>query len=210
MKCSLFIRLIAVMIFVVAAGLLTGCSSRVPFTKALIKEYDLSSGDIRRLQFYISDPILLEQEVMMVGKNVEDSTYSLKTVEDHYIKRVIFKKKIPCVVTSVDADRLSVSFEPSDRITFVLDRSHPRGDVFCYRPEKKSTRAQTEDVQPARSGFAGWQFLGNETYSDSTYNVFVRRLPPYLIVDEASLKNLVVESRAVQGMRQSDLRQMGE
>jgi len=174
-----------------------------------MKEYSLSSRDIRRLQFYVSDGILLEQEVTNIGKNVEDSTYSLKTTEDTYIKRIVFKKTTPCVVSAVEADRLSVSFETADRISFIYDRSHPRGDVFSFKPDKRPGRNE-EDLQPARAGFSGWQYAGRETYADSTYNVFLRRDAPYLIVDEESLRNLIIESRSVEGMRQSDLRKIEE
>jgi hypothetical protein len=70
---------------------LWGCASRVPLTKEIIKEYNLSGSDIKKLQLYVSGGILLEQEQTTIDKNV-DFTCSLKKVEDRYIKRIFFKE----------------------------------------------------------------------------------------------------------------------
>ncbi|HEX7511141.1 MAG TPA: hypothetical protein VF335_07575, partial [Chitinivibrionales bacterium] len=87
-------------ILVIGVALLCGCSSRVALTKGLIKDYGLSVRDMTRLQLYISGGILLEKRMTVIDKNIDASDYSLKKVEDYYVKQVFFAKGTPCVATS--------------------------------------------------------------------------------------------------------------
>lgn len=185
-----------------AAVLFSGCASRVPLTRALIREYNLTYADIKRLQLYISDDILFEQEAKNVNKDI-DQTHSLKKVEDQYIKRVYFKRQTPCIAVEAEADRVKVAFEPSDNLTFVYE-SNPEREGYVYRPEKKAAKEE-QSSQAEGSLFDNWRIVGQQTYADSTYNVIVRDEFPLLLVDQASLRTFLVESRTVPGMRQTDI-----
>ncbi|HMD67241.1 MAG TPA: hypothetical protein VKF42_00080 [Chitinivibrionales bacterium] len=185
-----------------AAVLFSGCASRVPLTRALIREYNLTYADIKRLQLYISDDILLEQEAKNINKDI-DQTHSLKKVEDQYIKRVYFKRQTPCIAVEAEADRVKVAFEPSDNLTFMYE-SNPEREGYVYRPEKKAAKEE-QSSQAEGSLFNNWRIVGQQTYADSTYNVIVRDEFPLLLVDQASLRTFLVESRTVPGMRQMDI-----
>jgi hypothetical protein len=189
--------------FILAMLALVGCSSQVPLTKALIKEYNISNSDVKRLQLYVSDDILLEQEVTTIAKDV-DSTHSLKKVEDRYIKQIVFKKKTPCIATSVESNRMHVAFEPGGQLLFESNSGNPDGAVFCLLPERKPGKVE-EEVKPS-TGYVNWNLIGHMEYADSAYNVFVRNHIPYLLVDYASLKTLVIDAREVKGMRQTDIK----
>jgi hypothetical protein len=186
-----------------AAILFSGCASRVPLTRALIKEYNLTYNDIKRLQLYISDDILFEQEAKNVNKDI-DQTHSLKKVEDQYIKRVYFNRQTPCIAVEAEADRVKVAFEPSDNLTFVYESSNPGREGYVYKPEKKAAKEE-QSSQAEGSLFNNWRIVGQQTYADSTCNVIVRNEFPLLLVDQASLRTFLVESRTVPGMRQTDI-----
>jgi hypothetical protein len=190
-------------VFLAAAVLFSGCASRIPLTKALIREYNLSYADIKRLQLYTSDDILLEQEARNVNKDI-DQTHSLKKVEDQYIKRVYFKRQTPCIAVEASADRLKVAFEPADNLTFTYESANPDREGYVYRPEKKATKEELSR-QSEGSLFDNWRIVGQQTYADSTYNVIIRDEFPLLLVDQASLRTFLVESRTVPGMRQTDI-----
>jgi len=180
---------------------LTGCSSMVPLTPDLLKEYKLSNYEVGKLQLFVSDGILLEAERTLIDKEI-DSTHSLKTVEDNFVKQIYFKKKTPCIPMEAKADRLYVAFETGDYLLFKLNKKHPQGKVFSYVPDRKSKGEKINRI--SGSGFSSWTFVGRETYKDSVFNVLVKTegVMPYLLVDEESLKNLVIEKRSVPGLRQ--------
>jgi len=183
---------------------LIGCSSRVPLTKGLIKDYGLSVRDMTRLQLYISGGILLEKRMTVIDKNIDASDYSLKKVEDYYVKQVFFAKGTPCVATSAAADKLSVAFEePGDALNFASG-SHGDTAVYAYVPDKKAVR-DTVKARPAEAGFRNWKTIGEENYSDTLFTVLVKSSLPYLIVDKTSLKNFIMEMRRVKGLKQTEI-----
>jgi hypothetical protein len=102
----------------------------------------------------------------------------------------------------VEPDRLSVAFEPTDKLVFVVTQHPNKGDVYSLFPEKKLKKE--DDAPVSQTGFSSWRPIGRETNCDSTFNVFVKGDTPYLLVDYAGLKNIVVESRIVPGMRQGE------
>ena len=189
-------------VIVAALFCMVGCSSSVPFTKALMKEYNLTSKEMRQLQFYISDDIILEREQTSVDKNI-DETYALKKVEDKYISQIKFERLTPCIVTEVSGDRLRVALEPKDNLTFSFDPSNRKGQVFVYKPDVMIGQPE-ERSGPRESGSYGWSVVGKDTYAGEEYEVLCRRSLPYLIVDERSLRNMVIEARTVPGMRQGE------
>ncbi len=197
-------RYFAIAVFLAGVVLFSGCASRVPLTKALVKEYNLSYTDIKRLQLYISDDILLEKEAESVNKDI-DQSHSLKKVEDRYIKRIYFKSQTPCVAVEAAPDKVKVAFEPADNLTFVYERERPGTDEgYVFKPDRKAAR---EDLSSRAEGslFDNWKIVGQQTYADSTYNVVIRNDYPILLVDQASLRTFLIESRTVPGMRQTDL-----
>jgi hypothetical protein len=182
-----------------------GCASRVPLTKGLIRDYGLSSGDITRLQLYISDGILLEKRTAKIDKNIDSASFALKKVEDYYVKQLYFKRETPCIAVNAAPDKLSVSFEwPGGRLNFCAV-SHGPSVTYDYQPHKMSAR-DTPQTRPQATGFGNWTMIGEETYGDTLYNVLIRKDFPVLLVDKTSLKNFTIDARKVKGLRQTDVK----
>ena len=183
---------------------LLGCSSRVALTSALIKEYGVSTSDITKLQLYVSDGILMEKRFTKIDKNIDSSSYGLKKVEDYYVKQIYFKTGTPCIATSASVDKVAVAFEqPGSSLDFVAG-GHSAGSSFVFQPSRRSPRDSSETRQAA-AGFRNWKLIGEEKYSDTTFNVLVRDETPFLLVDKTSLQKFIIESRSVKGIRQSDV-----
>jgi hypothetical protein len=188
----------------IALPLMLGCSSRVPLTKGLIREYGLSSRDIPKLQLYISDGILLEKHMMKVDKNIDSTSYALKKVEDYYVKQIYFKKETPCIFMTAAPDKLAVAFEEDrDNLNFVWALRN-ESSAYTYQPDKRFVRDSVE-TQPS-PGFAAWKIIGEETYADTSYNVLIKRELPFLLVDKTSLRNFTIDARKVKGLKQTDIK----
>jgi len=183
---------------------LFGCSSRVPLTKGLIKDYGLSINDITRLQLYVSDDILLEKHQKKIDKNIDSTDYSLKKVEDYYVNQILFASETPCVAGSAAPDRLSVAFEhPGDYLIFTSG-AHDDRTFYYYKPDRKLLH-DTVLSRPSDAGYANWKTIGDETYEDTLYSVLIKKNMPFLMVDKSSLKNFILDSRKVKGIKQSEL-----
>jgi hypothetical protein len=184
--------------------LLCGCSSRVPLTKGLIREYGLSSRDIPKLQLYISDGILLEKHKTKVDKNIDSTNYALTKVEDCYVKQIYFKKETPCIVMTASPDKLAVAFEEDRDILNFVWAPRNENSTYTYKPDRRIARDSVET--PPTPGFANWKIIGEETYADTSYNVLIKRDLPFLLVDKTSLRNFTIDARKVKGLKQVDIK----
>jgi len=191
-------------LLILGMAALFGCSSRVPLTKGLVREYGLSVRDMTKVQLYVSGGILLEKRAKFVDKNIDQSDYSLKKVEDYYVKQIYFAKGTPCVANTAAADKLAVAFEqPGSALSFVSN-AHSDTAVYAYVPEKRYSH-DTIKTRPAEAGFRNWITVGEEHYEDTVYTVLIKNELPYLFVDKTSLKNFIMEMRRVKGLKQTDI-----
>jgi hypothetical protein len=192
---------------IITALLIFGCSSRVPLTKGLIKDYGLSINDITKLQLYVSDDILLEKHQKKIDKNIDSTDYSLKKVEDYYVNQIIFAKETPCIAGSAAPDKLSVAFEhPGDYLIFISNPHNERA-FYYYKPDRRLLH-DTVFSRPSDAGYGNWKTIGDETYSDTLYSVLIKNEMPFLMVDKSSLKNFILDARKVKGVKQSELNRL--
>ena len=190
-------------LLIVTAALL-GCSSHVALTTGLIKEYGLSTNDMTKLQLFVSDGILMEKRITKIDKNIDSSSYGLKKVEDYYVKRIYFKSGTPCIATSASPDKVAVAFEePGSSLDFVARRQSDN-TIFVFQPSRKFPH-DTIEPREAAAGFRNWKLIGEEKYSDTTFNVLIESETPFILVDKTSLQKFIIESRSVKGLRQSDV-----
>ena len=191
------------LIMTLIAASMFGCSNQVPLTRGLLRDYGLSSSDIPRLQLYLSDGIVLEKRITTIDKNIDSTSYSLKKVEDYYVKQIHFDRGTPCVATSASVDKLAIAFEQTGgELSFIAASGSDA--TFVYRPDIKSA-PDTQDNRPASGGFQDWKKSGDENYADTTFSALVQGDLPCVLVDKTGLKNFTVEARKVKGLRQSEL-----
>jgi hypothetical protein len=107
------------------------------------------------------------------------------------------------VLLSVDPSLLSSSTMRLRRLIapFFLDFFFA---LFFYQPDKRFIR-DTIKMRPSEAGFRDWKTIGEEGYADTQYTVLIENELPFLIVDKSSLKNFILESRRVSGLKQSDI-----
>ena len=100
--------LINVSLFVM---LLSACSPRVPFTHQIRHQYKLNEQELKSIQFYTSDDIILRRgDKDSDGKRLEEGTLEIK--KSRTMEEIVIKAGTPCIIDKVvDGERVSVKFE---------------------------------------------------------------------------------------------------
>lgn len=141
--------------FVVSACLFYACIGRSVshFTASAITTYNLSSEDLKRIQFYNSHTIVLTAEEATRESSVS-AKHGMRITDATYIDKVIIKKYTPGIVVEVGEYWLEVSFEPDRTLRFVtlangryvLDaRSVLYGDTYY---EVECVKKRSENCPP--------------------------------------------------------------
>lgn len=101
---------------VLMAGLGAGCA-RMQFTHDMRQHYNLTPEILQQMQVYVSDPIHLERRFTKKDA-VVDASSALNLKEAELIRKVHIPRGTPGVITAVEDDRLTVSFEEGASLVF--------------------------------------------------------------------------------------------
>lgn len=96
---------------VVIGIIFTSCApTRVPFTQQLRDAYKINVEELKSLQFYTSNHLVLRRAEMESKK--ETSGGELTVSKDQVLEEIVIKAGTPCVIRDVvDGNRVTVSFE---------------------------------------------------------------------------------------------------
>jgi len=103
------------MFFFFMIGLfLSSCSQKLtPFSQRMYDDFGWSDSDLKSIQFYLSDDIVLRREKGADDSQIRDGKIRVK--DDRQVDEVVFKKGTPGVVVFTPKEnRLAVSFDRSD------------------------------------------------------------------------------------------------
>lgn len=91
---------------------LSSCKNLVPYSDALRTKYNLQQSDLGRIQFYVSENIILQRKASDGATNIVGG--KIKTVNGEKIEEVIIREGTPGVMVQDKNGKLSISFESSD------------------------------------------------------------------------------------------------
>lgn len=113
----------------------TGFSQKlVPFTTTIQEKFGLTKEDLKQVQFYVSEDIVLTKELL--GKSNEVVSGKIKTFASKKIDEVFVKAKTPCLVVDTNSKgNLKVSFSLSDEKTLTFGNT-PNSTRFVLLAEK--------------------------------------------------------------------------
>ena len=113
-------------IFFLAIGFLTNCSpSLTPYTKSLHEESGWNNDELKRIQFYLSDDIVLYRQ-LNTGESVIDAG-KIKIKDGKKIEEIVFKKGTPgAFLFSPKKNRFAISFEEGNDAPFLIFGPHPK------------------------------------------------------------------------------------
>ncbi len=163
--------------------LLFGCATKVPFTHELRSEYNLAPDDLRRLQYYLSDTVVLQREVG--NDEIVTVNRRVKIRRESSVEQVVIRRRTPGVAVGSGTHSLDVSFEHGNQIKFGIDNDAKvrRGGV--YQMMLPTTKDGQENV-----------IYGGATYSNTNYSSDV-----YILVVLQELEKFRKISRRVKGRR---------
>lgn len=96
---------------VVTLTLLGSCGMKVPLTKAIKQEYNLDEAALRKVQFYVSSEIILQQESKK-GSAGTTSDGTLVSTSANEKSRLIILPRTKCVFEEyVDSNTIVIRFE---------------------------------------------------------------------------------------------------
>lgn len=107
-------------LLVTAVWLLAACSPRLtPFTQKFYESYEFKTEDLKRIQFYLSEDVVLRRDIG--SGNVEIIRGEIKVIDGRKVEQIIIRKGTPGVlVTLPKENRFAISFEPEDDSKFLM------------------------------------------------------------------------------------------
>ncbi len=163
--------------------LVSSCSpTLVPFSQGLYEEYNWSDDELKRIQFYLSDDIVLQRKL---GGNESSITEGkIRVIDGVEVEEVLFKKGTPGVlVFSPKSDRFAVSFENDDQ------------GYLMFGPNPKMSRRYALLAKEWNHNY------GKVTYKNRLYNTSSRSSYVSLMVDIDKATKNIYKSRTVEGRR---------
>lgn len=103
---------------------LSSCSPKIPFTQTLREQNNLTAEELQRIQFYLSDPVILRRGNVSSEKATEEGSLVIKSGKN--IEQVSFKANTPGTVSEVVSNSaLRMSFEDGAEkaLVFSADRN---------------------------------------------------------------------------------------
>lgn len=179
---------------IVLGGLvsLLGCQNRpdiaptydmIPFTQSLRAEHNLTPMEIKNLQFYVSDPIHLNQSISSGQTEVVRGKLVLKSGK--FVEEVIVNRGTPGIAVDVEDQLVRVSFEEKTSMAFVKG--------VATDPDKYFLQLQKDDSGKDAVNFAGAWYAPRENTALA-----------HLLIAKGDLSDVVNKRRVLPGRRIRD------
>ncbi len=192
----------------------SGCASYVPFTEELRTQNDLREAELRNLQFYLSDDVVLRREASSTGRQVTPG-HKLILLSGKTVEEVVLEEHTPGVVTKLGEGWMTVDFGADTKLEFAVHGTEPVTDGalalrqdgrFAEAPDPFPGERGPELVPPprTRSFGSGSYFLaldrsGEVRLGDKLFQAVEDSLRAHLVVDADELEEEVEVRTVVRG-----------
>ncbi len=96
-----------------------------PFTQKVYDDYHWTADDLKQIQFYISDDIVLRRRVSEGETRIQNG--KIKTIDGEKIEEIIFPRGTPCVyLFSPKEQRFAISFESAEPPRYLMFGPNPK------------------------------------------------------------------------------------
>ncbi len=170
-------------IAIVCALVISSCSPTLyPFTDNVYDEFSSSTETLSKVQFYLSDDIVLYRDFGGKQTSVENGT--IKIIDGRKIEEVIFKKGTPGVfLFTPKRDRVAISFEADDDKYLMFGPNQKVGGRFVLLAKEWKKRK------------------GKVTYAGQTWNTTSESAYSNLLVDLDKARKTKYNKTTVSGRR---------
>jgi hypothetical protein len=190
-------RKLLLVILIVPFIFLSGCETSnqlstngnlyVPFTKDLLDRINSNNLDIKKVQFFIDQRLILRRTLGSQKSNIKGGQILFEN--GLYVHEVIIPKYTPGVCDGFDGDRISISFEMQN-------------NDIKFGPHGNNQESFTLSARNWNNG------TGEITYDNATYTVKCAACPNVavttLLVKKSEAHKLKKTQRIVKGRRVSD------
>ncbi|HYG51961.1 MAG TPA: hypothetical protein VD905_13710 [Flavobacteriales bacterium] len=105
--------------------LISSCSPKVPYTSYLASKYQLTEDELKKVQFYASDDIILYTKESSSKTGTENGTIVISSSEAE--NQILIKKGTPGILMKqVGTDKVYISFEVGDNKFLVFGSTGQR------------------------------------------------------------------------------------
>ena len=175
-------RVLVYLAFVLLA--FSSCSPRLsPFTEKLYEENDWTDDELKKIQFYVSDDIVLHREIRK-GKS-EIISGEIKVINGKKVEEVVIPKGTPGVlIFKPKEDRFAISFEDGKDDAYLMFGPSPKaGSRYVLLASDWKRRR------------------GKITYEGKTFYTPSRSAYASLMVDLKRIRKVSVKSRKAKGRK---------
>jgi hypothetical protein len=182
-------------LFLAAVTSLFACTSSrkarsgyVPFTKDLKQRLDRENIDLKRVQFYVDQKLILSRNVD--DRKAQVSSGVVKLENGKYINEVIIPAFTPGICDTIMNDRLMISFEQGNNdLAFGQGSGYTFADFVLYGSEwKNGTASVTFDSNKFRANCGSCADIASAT----------------LVVRKSEIDKFERKSRTVKGRKVED------
>lgn len=161
---------------------ISSCSPNLtPFTQRLYEENKWSEADLRQIQFYLSEDIVLRRQVE--GGSSEIIEGEIKMVDGKEVEEIVIEKGTPGVfLFTPKSNRFAVSFESDSDSRYLM---------FGPNPKNGNRYALLASSWKRRGGEVSYDGRKYRTTGDSAYAA--------LMVDLKRIRKVSVKSRRAKG-----------
>lgn len=163
---------------------ITSCSRKIIFTPALRAQLEKQNIDLKDVQFYNSEKIVLKRveeqpEEVMVNEGAVEVT------KGKIIEEIVIKKKTPAICKQVNRYHLNISFEANQDKHLKFGRK--AGPMLRDRYRLYAKEWNEEN--------------GQVSYGDTIYNTGINAAEAHLLVEKSQIYDLIREKRVAKGIR---------
>jgi len=163
---------------------LAACSPTLtPFTQRLYDQYDWTEPELQRIQFYVSDDIVLRRE--LTGGQSEIISGEIKVVDGREVEEVIIRRNTPGVLLfTPKKNRFAISFESEGNDRYLIFGPNPKaGNRYALLASEWRRR------------------VGTVTYEGRKFDVGSGSAFASLMVDLKKVRKISVSSRTARGRK---------
>ena len=108
-------------------GLLSSCTSYQMLTKDMIENYNWSESDLKKIQFYSSEDIVLRQVKRGNKSTIEDGEVNIQTGKE--IKEIVIPKGTQGVMLfQPSSNQIAICFDAEDDSKFLMFGPNPKAN----------------------------------------------------------------------------------
>lgn len=156
---------------------------KIPFTQSLRAEQNLTPLEIKKLQFYVSDPILLNQSISSGATEVVRGKLMMKSGK--FIEEVVVNQGTPGIAVEVEDQLVRISFEEKTSMAFVSG--------VATDPDKYYLLLEKDETGKDAVKFAGAWYAPRENAARA-----------HLLITKGDLSDVVNKRRILPGRRVRD------